>query len=120
MRIDMKRAAEVNQRQGLTKRTVAAMAWFIFCLVFAVMFVNWLFSSGTLNDALLYGEFGIPASIGTTAVRLASVLVLVTVLQFLGIMFFAVTNPQTRMRSGRPTARAQSLDYFERQYHQPA
>ena len=120
MRIDMKRAAEVNQRKGLTKRTIAAMVWLLFCLIFAVLFVNWLFSSGTVNDALLYGEFGIPPSVGTTAVRLASVLVLVTVLQFFGIMFFAATNPQARVRSGRPTVKAQSLDYYERQYQQPA
>ncbi|HSG15116.1 MAG TPA: hypothetical protein VLE70_02185 [Anaerolineae bacterium] len=116
MRIDMKRAAEVNQRKGLTSRTLAATAWFVSCLIFAFFFVNWLFSSGTLNSAVVYGEFGIPDSVSMNVVRLAGVTLLFGVLQFTAIMFFALTNPQARVRSGRPTARAQSLDYYEQQY----
>ena len=120
MRIDMKRAAVTNQRKGLTWRTVGASIWFVLCLIFAYFFTGWLFSSQTLTDEMIYGEFGLPGDFNLTIVRLFGVFLLVAVLQFVAVIFFAVTNPAAKVRSGQPTANAQAPDYYEQQYNRRA
>ncbi len=120
MRIDMKRAAEANQRKGLTWRTVLASAWLIFCVIFAYFFTGWLVSSQTLSGEVVYGDIGLPSTVSLPVVRLAVTLLLIGVLQFFTVVFFASTNPAAKVRSGRPTATAQSVDYYEQQYNRRA
>jgi phosphoglycerol transferase MdoB-like AlkP superfamily enzyme len=120
MRIDMKRTAETNQRKGLTGRTVLASAWLILCVISAYFFTGWLVSSQTLSGELVYGNFSIPSTVSLNVVRLVSALLLVGVLQFIAIVFLAATNPAAKVRSGRPTATAQSVDYYEQQYSRHA
>lgn len=112
MLIDMKRAAEVNQRKGLTGRTVVAMTWFAFCLIFSFLFVNWLLASGTMDNAFVYGEVGVPTSVSMDVVRLVSTAMMFGALQFIAIIIFAMISPQARVRPGRPTATAQAPDFY--------
>lgn len=69
---------------------------------------------------LIHGDIGIPSTVSLTIVRLAGALLLVGLLQFIAVVFFAATNPAAKVRSGRPTATAQSVDYFEQQYNRRA
>jgi hypothetical protein len=117
MRIDMKREAETNQRRGMTWRTLLASAWFVLCVIFAYFFTGWLINSQTLTGQLVYGNVGLPTEISMPMVRLLVALVLVGLLQFVAVVFFAATNPAARVRSGRPTATAQSIDFYEKQYN---
>jgi energy-coupling factor transporter transmembrane protein EcfT len=116
MRIDMKREAEVNQRKGLTWRTVLSLIWFVLCLIFAFFFTGWLIKDGILDKGLIYGTLSLPTELSMEIVRLAAMLILVVGLQFVAVVFFAIITPQARERSGQPTAAAQSVDYYERQY----
>jgi len=120
MRIDMKRAAEVEQRKGLTWRTLLALVWFVFCVIFAVLFVNWLVSSETLDSGLVHGALAVPPTISMDIIRVTAIALMVGVMQFFAIVFFAATNPAAKVRSGVPTATAQSVDYYEKQYNRKA
>lgn len=120
MRIDMKREAEVNQRRGLTWRTVLSIVWFVVCLVFTYLFTGWLIESGTIDQGLVYGTFSLPPEINMEIVRLVVMAILMVMLQFIAVVFFAMITPQARERSGQPTAKAQSVDFYEKQYSRQA
>jgi hypothetical protein len=120
MRIDMKRAAEVNERKGLTWRTLLALAWFVCCLIFAHFFTGWLVSNGTLDKGLVHGTLALPPVLNMDLARMIATPLMVGVLQFFAIIFFAMTNPAAKVRSGKPSAIAQSVDYYEQQYNRHA
>jgi len=120
MRIDMKRQAELNQRQGLTWRTLLSVVWLAICLVAAYFFTGWLIDSGALSEGLIYGTLSLPPQLNWMVIRLVTMVVLVVGLQFVAVVFFAMISPHARERSGQPTARAQSLDYYEKQYSRRA
>jgi formate hydrogenlyase subunit 3/multisubunit Na+/H+ antiporter MnhD subunit len=113
MRIDMKREAELNQRQGLTRRTVLAIVWLFACLIGAYLVTGWLISIGLVDEALVYDTLSIPPNVSLEAVRLASTLLLAFLLQFVTVIVYAMTNPAAKQRSGLPTAAAQAPDYYE-------
>jgi len=117
MRIDMKREAEANQRKGLTWRTLLSLIWFVICLILAYFVTGWLVSSGTLDSAFVHGTLSLPPTVNVQIVRVASMLLMVGALQFLVVVIFAMTNPAAKTRTGRPTATAQSYDYYEQQYN---
>ncbi len=120
MRIDMKRQAEVNQRKGLTWRTAVALVWFVLCLVFAYFFTGWLIENGTVDGGLVYGTLSLPPELNMQLVRVVATILIAGMLQFLAVVFFAMTSPAARVRTGRPTATAQSYDYYEQQYNRRA
>jgi hypothetical protein len=120
MRIDMKREAEVNERKGLTWRTLLSLVWLFLCLVLAYFATGWLIENGTIDDDLVYGTLSVPPAVNMQMVRLAAILLVVGALQFVAVIFFAMTNPAARVRSGRPTTVAQSVDYYEKQYNRQA
>jgi flagellar basal body-associated protein FliL len=120
MRIDMKREAEVNQRKGLTWRTLVSVVWLVICLMVAYFFTGWLIGSGTLNESLIYDTLSLPPGLSLTIVRLLAMVILVVGLQFFAVVLFAMITPEAKEHTGRPTAKAQSLDYYERQYKRQA
>ncbi len=120
MRIDMKREAEINQRKGLTWRTVLSVIWFALCLVLAYLFTGWLVDSQILDSGLVHGTLSLPPELSIELVRVVAMVILVVGLQFFAVVFAAMLNPEARERTGRPTARAQSVDYYEKQYSRRA
>jgi hypothetical protein len=116
MRIDMKREAEVNQRRGLTWRALLSLIWLVLCLFAAYFFTGWLIENEILERGLIYGTLSLPSEFSMEIVRLVAMLIMVVGLQFIAVVLFAMITPQARVRSGKPTAVAQSVDYYERQY----
>ena len=120
MRIDMKREAEMNQRKGMTWRTIVAIMWFVVCLVLAYFLTGWLIDSGIVDRGLVYGTFSLPAELDMQIVRAMAIILMVVVLQFFAVVFFAAISPTARVRTGQATATAQSHDYYEQQYNRRA
>jgi hypothetical protein len=120
MRIDMKRAAEVNQRKGLTGRMLLTLLWLALCLVLAYFFTGWLFDSGVVDFTSIYNALSLPEGLGPGIVRLMAIVILVVALQFTAVVVMAMAKPEARERTGRPTAVAQSVDFYEQQYSRRA
>jgi hypothetical protein len=120
MRIDMKRQAELNQRKGLTVRTIVSVLWLALCLVLAYFFTGWLVDNGIFDRGLVYGTLRVPTTINLQVARAGAMVVSVVILQFFAVIFFAMMSPAARKRTGRPTAEAQSVDYYEQQYNRRA
>lgn len=58
----------------------------------------------------------LPPELTLEMARVVAMVILVVGLQFLAVVFAAMLNPEARERTGQPTARAQSVDYYEKQY----
>lgn len=116
MWIDQKRRQEIEERQGLSKRTIMVITILFASVTAAYFFTGWLFSSGLLTLDFFHNELKIPGTIGQETIRFGLVILIVLGLQFIGIMGFALAIPENRQRSGEPTAVTKHPDFYDSQY----
>lgn len=117
MRIDMKRQAEMDKRQGMTKRTVLTVVALLIGFVLAYLLTASLFSRGIINEELVYDQLSLPGELSMGVVRLI-VAGLTTFFMWLIILLgFAIASPSARQRSGRPSATSPDPDLYDSKYH---
>jgi hypothetical protein len=118
MRIDLKHEAEAEKRQGMARKTLRQGLWLVVSFAAAYALSAWLFSSGKLPTEWITEETSLPEDLTVGLLRLVLAFVLVGIIQFIGLIAYAMTSPGARKRTGDPSAETDNPDFYERKFTQ--
>lgn len=113
MRIDKKKAAELEKRKGLTGRTIIAFLWLAVSFFVAFLISTWLFSSEVIGTDIFYKDLSIPETVSEIVLRLGLAFVIWVIVQFLVLIGYAATSPKAKMRPGTPTSYSSEPDPYD-------
>lgn len=113
MRIEKKHEAELEQRKGLTKRTILAALWLIISFAISYLAAGLLMSADVLGPDFFYQEIGIPETVSEIVMQIAVAFVIFLMIQFVVLIGYAVTSPKAKMRPGTPTTYSSEPDPYD-------
>lgn len=117
MRLEKKQQEELQQRKGLTGRTIVQVIWLIISGVIAYFLLNYLEGQGAFTYDEIYRLVAIPRSVPEWAVMGGMILLIVIVMQVAMLIGFIVASPEGRRRTGQPSLHSHSKDPFDSEYH---
>ncbi len=103
MRLDAKRDRELARRKGLAWRTILAVTWLAICFGLAFLVMSYLFDNDLLSYNFFYSRLFIPREVSETALLIASMVVIVIIINFFVLVGFGLASPVGRRRPGTPS-----------------
>ncbi|UCG24764.1 MAG: hypothetical protein JSW55_01845 [Chloroflexota bacterium] len=103
MRLDAKRDRELARRRGLAKRTILAVIWLAICFALAFLIMSYLFDNDLLSYNFFYSRLFIPSEVSETALLIASMVVIVIIINFFVLLGYGLASPAGRRRPGTPS-----------------
>lgn len=116
MRLEKKRQEELNERKGLTGRTIIQFIWLIISFVIAYFLTNVLEAEEIFSYPRLYAILSIPRTVPRWVIQGALMLIVVLIMQFVMFLAFAWTSPEGRRRPGDPSLHSRRKDPFDDDY----
>ena len=113
MRLEKREKEQLEERKGLTVKTVIQLIWLAISFGIAYLLVNSLVEAGVFSYAELYAQLSIPDSIPQWAIQGALMLVMVILMQFILLLAFAFASPEGRRRTGDPSLYSRRKDPFD-------
>jgi hypothetical protein len=113
MRIEKKHEAELEQRKGLTKRTILASIWLIISFAISYLAAGWLMGGDILGLDFFYQEIGIPETFSEVVLQIVVALVIFLLIQFVVLIGYAVASPKAKMRTGTPSTYSSEPDPYD-------
>lgn len=113
MRLEKKNQEKLDQRKGLTGKTIIQVIWLLVTGGLAYLFVNYLFSEGLLTAGLFYNQLLIPRSVPEVGLKLIVVFGLVIVMQIVFSLGYILASPEGRRRTGDPSMYSRNKDPFD-------
>jgi uncharacterized BrkB/YihY/UPF0761 family membrane protein len=113
MRIEKKHEAELEQRKGLTRRTILASVWLIITLSISYLAAGWLMGGDILGLDFFYQEIGIPETFSEVVIQFVVAFVVFLLIQFVVLIGYAVVSPKAKMRTGTPTTYSSEPDPYD-------
>jgi hypothetical protein len=113
MRIEKKHEAELEQRKGLTRRTILASVWLIISFAISYLAAGLLIRGETLGLDFFYEEIGIPETISEVVMQIVVAFVIFLLIQFVVLIGFAIASPKAKMRPGTPSTYSSEPDPYD-------
>jgi uncharacterized membrane protein len=116
MRIEKKHEAELEQRKGLTRRTILASVWLIISFAISYLAAGWLMGGDILGLDFFYQEIGIPETISEVVLQFVVAFVILILIQFVVLIGYAVASPKAKIRPGTPTTYSSDPDPYDQTF----
>jgi Na+-driven multidrug efflux pump len=116
MRLDAKRERELARRKGLAWRTILAVIWLALCFGLAFLIMSYLFDNDLLSYNFFYSRLFIPHEVSETALLIASMIVVVVIINFIVLLGYGLFSPVGRRRPGTPSMHSSEPDLDDRKH----
>lgn len=116
MRLEKQEHEVLEERKGLTGRTIIQVIWLLISFGIAYLLLDALVAAETFTYAQIYQTLAIPASVPQWAIQGALMLVLVVAMQFVFFLAYAWASPEGRRRPGKASLYSRRKDPFDDEY----
>ncbi len=113
MRLEKKELEELEERKGLTGKTIIQVIWLIISFAVAYFLLGALVDSGVFNYAQIYKSLSLPTTLPVYVVQGTLMLLIVVIMQFILFIGFAFASPEGRRRTGDASMYSRRKDPFD-------
>jgi len=117
MRLEKKLEQELQQRKGLTGRTIVQIVWLIISGVIAYFLLGFLEGQGAFTYDEIYQMVAIPRAVPQWAVMGGLILLIVMVMQVAMLIGYVFASPEGRRRTGEPSLHSHKKDPFDSNHY---
>jgi len=113
MRLEKRELEELEERKGLTGRTIIQLIWLIISSAAAYFLLGALVDGGVFNYDQIYKALSLPTSLPVYVVQGALILLIIIIMQFILFIGFAFASPEGRRRTGDASMYSRHKDPFD-------
>ncbi len=113
MRLEKKKREQLSKRKGLSVRTFIFVIWLALSFAVAYFLVEYMFDTGYLSEGTYYTVLDLPRNWPIEALKVATMFIIVVLMQIILSLGFMLASPEGRRRTGEPTLKSRNKDPFD-------
>lgn len=117
MRLEKKEQEVLEQRKGLTIKTIIQFVWLLISFAIAYFVLEFLEADGRFTYPQLRRLLTLPGEVPDWAIQFGLMLIFVVLMQFVLFLAFVWTSPEGRRRPGDASLHSRRKDPFGDSLH---